>query len=155
MSKPREENPELARVLSRVNALMKHDLQSPLETQTSVQDSVTPEIPASAGHAGIPESEQEVPVLTEVYEGEPPLPASRSLDDIGVSAHPASSGPAAAQPDDEALEAIVAELMPLIRAEVKKAVRQELVNMEKIVNHRLETEFIQTLMQRLRSESAD
>jgi hypothetical protein len=152
MSKPREENPELARVLSRVNALMKHDLGSPREAQRpATQELVIPEepMPASAEQTQVPEPEPEVPVLTEVYEGEPPMPASHSLADFGVSASQEEVQ------DDEALEAIITELMPLIRAEVKKAVRQELVNMEKIVNHRLETEFIQTLMQRLRSEPAD
>lgn len=151
MSKPREENPELARVLSRVNALMKHGLESSVGAEEqAAQEQVAaeePMVPAPTVEALATESE--VPVLTEVYEGEPPIPASHSLADLDVSAAGEEVH------DEEALEAIVAELMPLIRAEVKKAVRQELVNMEKIVNHRLETEFIQTLMQRLRSESAD
>jgi hypothetical protein len=136
-----------------VNALMKHGLESSAGAEEPAPHEQVateePMVPAPIGEALAIESEPEVPVLTEVYEGEPPIPASHSLADLDVS----TAG--AEVQDEEALEAIVAELMPLIRAEVKKAVRQELVNMEKIVNHRLETEFIQTLMQRLRSESAD
>ena len=138
MSKPREENPELARVLSRVNALMKHDLEK--AAPPPLQQEVLMEAEALA--------ETEVPVLTEVYEGELPDFAPRSLDNL-VMTDAVAEKP---QPDDQSLEEIVAELMPLIRAEVKKAVRQELVNTEKIVNHRLETEFIQTLMEKLRAE---
>lgn len=133
MSKPREENPELARVLSRVNALMKHDLETAAPLSTPVQEEPV---------------EPEVPVLTEVYEGEMPEFAPHTLDDL-AAIDPITEPP---QPDDQALQEIVAELMPLIRAEVKKAVRQELVNTEKIVRHRLETEFIQTLLDELRAE---
>jgi hypothetical protein len=138
MSKPREENPELARVLSRVNALMKHDLE------TSAQEAQNQEAPVQEDGS----AEVEVPVLTEVYEGELPVLAVRSLDELP----PPVTASQTPQVDDAALEAIVADLMPLIRAEVKKAVRQELVNTEKIVNHRLETEFIQTLLEKLRAE---
>lgn len=133
MSKPREENPELARVLSRVNALMKHDLETAAPPLTPVQEAPV---------------EAEVPVLTDVYEGELPDFAPSTMDNL------AALGPVTEPPqiDDQALEEIVAELMPLIRAEVKKAVREELVNTEKIVRHRLETEFIQTLLEKLRAE---
>lgn len=144
MSKPREENPELARVLSRVNALMKHDLEKPEQTETQVDAA---EVTEAQSHE-VPALEPEVPVLTDVYEGELPPFTSRSLGELA----PPEQVPQPAQVDDEALAAIVAELMPLIRAEVKKAVRQELVNTEKIVNHRLETEFIQTLLEKLRAE---
>lgn len=133
MSKPREENPELARVLSRVNALMKHDLETAAPRSTPVQEEPV---------------EVEVPVLTEVYEGELPDFAPSTLNNLGALG-PVTEPP---QVDDQALEEIVAELMPLIRAEVKKAVREELVNTEKIVRHRLETEFIQTLLEKLRAE---
>ncbi|HEU4709110.1 MAG TPA: hypothetical protein VFS17_07355 [Methylophilaceae bacterium] len=137
MSKPREENPELARVLSRVNALMKHE------------EVVTEVFTESA------QDEPELPVLTEVYEGEPLDFAPRHPKEVGVQALATE----VAKPSEEELqaedrvEAILAQLMPLIHSEVKKAVRQELINMEKIVNHRLETEFIQTLLQRLRAEA--
>ena len=142
MSKPREENPELARVLSRVNALMKHDLEHPAHAEVEADA-------AELAEAELPEMpEPEVPVLTEVYEGELPAFTSRSLNEL-VPPEPVLQTP---QVGDAALEAIVAELMPLIRTEVKKAVRQELVNTEKIVNHRLETEFIQTLLEKLRAE---
>jgi hypothetical protein len=144
MSKPREENPELARVLSRVNALMKHDLEPTGEI-------VSEDNPPDQHIQALQEyPDDEVPVLTEVYEGElAPVPPDASA----AGAMAASAMPL--EPDDAALDAIVAELMPLIRAEVKKAVRQELVNMEKIVIHQLESEFLQTLMQRLRSDAAD
>jgi len=146
MRKPREENPELARVLSRVNALMKHDLEPASEASPAEQAAQTEQdFPVQD------QPEDEVPVLTEVYEGELAIPLPDDAESL-ASAHAESRS---SEPDDAALEAIVAELMPLIRAEVKKAVRQELVNMEKIVIHQLETEFLQTLMQRLRSDAAD
>ena len=149
MSKPREANPELARILSRVNALMKHELESPVMREPTPHESAVQKPVEQPSEISTPE--EEVPVLTEVYEGEPLVLAPRTIDDFAAF----TVDPSAAKPDDAALEAIVAELMPLIRAEVKKAVRKELINMEKIVNHRLETEFIQTLMQRLRSEPRD
>jgi len=148
MRKPREENPELARVLSRVNALMKHDLE-PATSELSGEE--VAERPVELTQGSI-EPEDEVPVLTEVYEGELAISASTDVDALSGAEAPAVEPQDA---DDAALDAIVAELMPLIRAQVKKAVRQELVNMEKIVIHQLETEFLQTLMQRLRSDSAD
>jgi len=154
MSKPREANPELARILSRVNALMKHELE-PTVTHEPAMDNPPAHEPAvqpSIEQASEPEEpEHDVPVLTDVYEGEAPILAPRTIDDFAAF----TVDPSADQPDDAALEAIVAELMPMIRKAVKKAVRKELINMEKIVNHRLETEFIQTLMQRLRSEQRD
>jgi hypothetical protein len=132
MSK-REENPELARVLSRVNALMKHD-------------PVMQPLPEAAVEAQV-SAEAEVPVLTDVYEGELPAFASHSQGGSATT-DPVTLTPSS---DEGAIEAIVAELRPLIHAEVKKAVRQELVNLEKIVNHRLETEFLQTLLEKLRT----
>jgi|GEM_PF-4057663 len=148
MRKSREENPELARVLSRVNALMKHDLE-PATSEISNEE--VAERPVELTQESL-EHEDEVPVLTEVYEGELAISASADIGEFG-GAEAAAVEPQDA--DDAALDAIVAELMPLIRAEVKKAVRQELVNMEKIVIHQLETEFLQALMQRLRSDPAD
>lgn len=145
MSKPREENPELARVLSRVNALMKHDLEKTVPMPSPPLERPVEPVEPVETEASV---EAEVPVLTEVYEGELPDFAPRSLDNLAV----ADGMEDKPQPDDQALEEIVAELMPLIRAEVKKAVRQELVNTEKIVNYRLETEFVQTLLEKLRAE---
>ena len=154
MSKPREANPELARILSRVNALMKHELESPVTHEPAVDNTPAqePSDQPPVEQASEPEEpEHDVPVLTDVYEGEAPILAPRTIDDFAAF----TVDPSAGQPDDAALEAIVAELMPMIRKEVKKAVRKELINMEKIVNHRLETEFIQTLMKRLRSDQRD
>ena len=137
MSKAREENPELARVLSRVNALMQHD-------EIAQERDQPPESTATTSGT----AEEEVPVLTEVYEGQPLNFAPRELEEVaGADLLPADSQ----QSREEKLEAILQELLPLIRAEVKKAVRQELVNTEKIVNHRLETEFIQTVLDKLRA----
>lgn len=136
MSKTREENPELARVLSRVDALMQHD--------EIAEEKGRPQEPSVTKSAA---DEEEVPVLTEVYEGQPLNFAPRELEEVaGTDLLPVDSQ----QDREERLEAILQELLPLIRAEVKKAVRQELVNTEKIVNHRLETEFIQTVLDKLR-----
>lgn len=136
MSKTREENPELARVLSRVDALMQHD--------EIAEEKGRPQEPSVTESAA---DEEEVPVLTEVYEGQPLNFAPRELEEVaGTDLLPVDSQ----QDREERLEAILQELLPLIRAEVKKAVRQELVNTEKIVNHRLETEFIQTVLDKLR-----
>lgn len=153
MSKPREANPELARILSRVNALMKHELESPAPHEPAMDEPPVhaPVVQPVEQTSQTPVPAEEIPVLTEVYDGAPPILAPRTIDDFAAF----TVDPSAEQPDDAALEAIVAELMPLIRKEVKKAVRKELINMEKIVNHRLEKEFIQTLMQRLRSEQRD
>lgn len=136
MSKTREENPELARVLSRVDALMQHD--------EIAEEKGLPQEPAATESVDV---EEEVPVLTEVYEGQPLNFAPRELEEVtGTDLLPVDSQ----QDREERLEAILQELLPMIRAEVKKAVRQELVNTEKIVNHRLETEFIQTVLDKLR-----
>ena len=136
MSKTREENPELARVLSRVDALMQHD--------EIAEEKGRPQEPSVTKSAA---DEEEVPVLTEVYEGQPLNFAPRELEEVaGTDLLPVDSQ----QDREERLEAILQELLPLIRAEVKKAVRQELVNTEKIVNHRLETDFIQTVLDKLR-----
>lgn len=140
MSKTREENPELARVLSRVDALMQHDEIA--EEKGRLQEPSVTESDAD---------EEEVPVLTEVYEGQPLNFAPRELEEVaGTDLLPVDSQ----QDREERLEAILQELLPLIRAEVKKAVRQELVNTEKIVNHRLEAEFIQTVLDKLRKDES-
>lgn len=137
MRKSREENPELARVLSRVNALMKHG-ETALNTTDDPGNAPSDEAP---GLDTVSEDAQ-IPVLTDVYEGEPlnfPATETSPVEEQAIQ--------------NANMEAILAELLPLIRAEVKKAVRQELVNTEKIVNHRLETELIQTLLERLRSDT--
>lgn len=140
MSKTREENPELARVLSRVDALMQHD--------EIAEEKGRPQEPSVTESAA---DEEEVPVLTEVYEGQPLNFAPRELEEVaGTDLLPVDSQ----QDREERLEAILQELLPLIRAEVKKAVRQELVNTEKIVNHRLEAEFIQTVLDKLRKDES-
>lgn len=132
MSKAREENPELARVLNRVNALMQHDEVAEASTQPAEPE----------------QTEEIIPVLTEIYEGEPLNFVPRDFDELALDVPTEDSSVSR----EERLEEILQELLPLIRAEVKKAVRQELVNTEKIVNHRLEKEFIQTVLEKLRNE---
>lgn len=136
MRKPREENPELARVLSRVNALMKHGDIAP--APTSDGETASDDVVSADSHIN-DVADADIPVLTEVYEGPPPSFRNTATEEEAA--------------ESLNVEAILAELLPLIRAEVKKAVRQELVNTEKIVNHRLESELVQTLLERLRNQT--
>ena len=132
-----KENNELAQVLNRINTLTKHGEGQAENT-----------IPA-----------EDIPQLTEVYEGEPltfiPRPAdefpilNELLDDAEVP--PAEvSGQIDAQ-QTEKIEALLVEMLPLIQVVVKKAVLQRLVEAEQPLCAMIEAEILQTLRERLQS----
>jgi hypothetical protein len=128
MSDQLPENHELAQVLSRINALMKHD-QPPAET---------------------PVFDEAIPVLTEVYEGEPLVftPRNEEFPTLSQVANPTDS------PDtilSELIEVVLSEMMPMIQAAVKEAVRQELENAEQSLGTKLEAEVIRAVRERLQS----
>jgi hypothetical protein len=124
-----EENHELAQVLSRINALMKHG-QPPAET---------------------PVFDEAIPLLTEVYEGEPLVftPHHEEFPTLSQVAKSTDEAPDAIPA--ELIEAVLSEMMPLIHVAVKKAVRQELENAEQSLGIKLETEVIHAVRERLQS----
>lgn len=134
-----EENNELAQVLNRINTLMKHG-----EVQAESSDQA-----------------ENIPQLTEAYEGEPLTFISRPagefpiLNELIADAEALSvgfSGQMEAQ-QAEKIEALLAEMLPLIQTAVKKAVLQKLVNAEQPLCAKIEAEIMQTLRERLQSLS--
>lgn len=124
-----EENHELAQVLSRINALMKHG-QPLVET---------------------PVFDEAIPLLTEVYEGEPLVfpPRNEEFPTLDQIANPTDDVPDAIPA--ELIEAVLSEMMPLIQAAVKEAVRQELENAEQLLGTKLEAEIVLAVRERLQS----
>ncbi|HEY8118376.1 MAG TPA: hypothetical protein VIE91_03990 [Methylophilaceae bacterium] len=122
-----ENNQDLAQVLGRINALMKH------------------------GDKSAPALDDEIPLLTEVYEGEPltftshrPKPASPDTTEIieGLDSKLSVTGPT---------HEMLNELLPLIQAAVRTAVQQELANAEQKLRSKIEVDVLESLRQRLRS----
>lgn len=124
-----EENHELAQVLNRINALMKHG-QPPAET---------------------PVSDEAIPLLTEVYEGEPLIftPRNEEFPTLNEVANTADNAPGAIPA--ELIEAVLSEMIPLIQVAVKEAVRRELENAEQSLGGQLEAEVIHAIRARLQS----
>lgn len=126
---------DLAQVLSRINALTKN--------QPADKD--------------LPQFDEGIPLLTEVYEGATPDLSARpdflpqaarifpSLNQIRVSETEAR----ALSP--ELIERLMAEMAPLIEEAVKKAVKSELKVAQEALNTRLEAELVQTLRLRLQT----
>lgn len=133
-----EESQELAQILSRVNAVMRH---GNAEEQKQQQE------PAVA--------DETIPLLTEVYEGEPvefsarPIPEFPILDE--VAQEPAAVTPTQVSIPAEILEALLAEMTPRIQSAVQQAVQQHLENAEAVLSIKLETELIQSLRERLQA----
>ena len=140
--KPTEENPgqqDLAQVLSRINALTKN---RPEDKE-------------------LPQFDEGIPLLTEVYEGTVPDLSARpdflpqvarifpNLNQIRVSEAEAR----ALSP--ELVERLMAEMAPLIEEAVKKAVKSELKAAQEALNTRLEAELVQTLRLRLQTALSD
>lgn len=123
------ENHELAQVLNRINALMKHG-QPPAE---------------------MPVFDEAIPLLTEIYEGELLTFTSRNEDfpTLNQIASPGNDVPDAIPA--ELIETVLSEMMPLIQAAVKKAVRQELENAEQSLGSQLEADVIHAVRERLQS----
>lgn len=126
---------DLAQVLSRINALTKNQ-------------------PADKP---LPQFDEGIPLLTEVYEGAVPDLAARpdflpqaarifpALNQIRVSEAEAR----ALSP--ELVQRLMAEMAPLIEEAVKKAVKAELKAAQEALNTRLEAELVQTLRLRLQT----
>ena len=136
-----KENNELAQVLNRINTLMKHG-------EIQAESSVPTENPT-----------ENIPQLTEVYEGEPltfvspPAGELPILNELLADAEALSvefSGQMEVQ-QAEKIEALLVEMLPLIQIAVKKAVLQKLVNAEQPLCAKIEAEIMQTLRERLQS----
>ena len=127
------ENHDLAQVLNRINQLVKTN-----------EANAQPE----------PESEDDIPLLTEVYE------EKSSLAFVNLSGNPAYSelnqaiqdAMAASQPvPAELADRFLAEVRPLILKAVKVAVLDESVKAEKLLTTKLEQEILLLLRNRLTS----
>lgn len=130
-----QEGHDLAQVLSRINALTKNQ-------------------PADKA---LPQFDEGIPLLTEVYEGTAPSLSARpdflpqvtrvfpGLNQIRVN----ESEARALSP--ELIERLMAEMTPLIEDAVKKAVKAELKSAQEALNNRLEAELVQTLRLKLQT----
>lgn len=135
MTDKSQDQQDLAQVLSRINALTKNQ-------------------PADKS---LPQFDEGIPLLTEVYEGAVPDLAARpdflpqaarifpALNQIRVSEAEAR----ALSP--ELVERLMAEMAPLIEEAVRKAVKAELKAAQEAMNSRLEAELVQTLRLRLQT----
>ena len=126
-----EQNEELARVLNRIQALTQHRAEDAVES--------------------VEASPEALPVLTDVYEGEPLVFAAHSLDEF-----PALRQIAGCQREDggippEVIEALLQEMRPVLRSAVKSAVEQELTRAAGTLHAQLEAELLQALRRRLES----
>lgn len=143
---PEEEDRQFERVLSRLDALMRHSHVSvPADTASRSADD-TVEYPV------------DVPVLTEVYQG-----AERSLLAVSAGGAPplltefagmpgaaAGTEPEPLAPSREAeIDMVVAELMPVLHEMVVNVVREELENARRELTARVIQEAERLLRQRL------
>jgi hypothetical protein len=130
-----EENHELMKVLNRINTLMGQP-----EQQIPVSD------------------EDDIPQLTELYEGEPLAFVARSAEEFPplqeveshIMADPELPVPTEI-PQAEVVEALLAEMMPVIQGIIKNAVLQEMENSEEALCAKLEIEIMQSLRENLQS----
>ncbi len=125
-----EQNPELARVLSRIQAL----------TQ-----------PAMAGESAEASTAEELPLLTEVYEGDPLVFAAHALDDFPALRQIAGYQQERGEIPPEVIEILLQEMRPVLRSAVKSAVEQELAQSTQALCEKLEAELLQSLRKRLES----
>lgn len=125
-----QENQELAKVLSRINALMRHEIP---ETATSTFD------------------DQEVPLLTEVYEGEPLVFSAHSIDEFPALRQIASHSESEGRIPPEVVELLLEEMKPVIKLAVKNAVEEQLEKATPMLCIKLEAELVQSLRKRLQS----
>ena len=119
-----EQNQELARVLSRIQALTQH-----LAT----------------------EDVDELPLLTEVYEGDPLVFAAHALDEFPALRQIAGYQQERGEIPPEVIEILLQEMRPVLRSAVKSAVEQELAQSAQALCDKLEAELLQSLRKRLES----
>jgi hypothetical protein len=124
-----EDNQELAKVLNRINALMQHH---------------APETEA-------PDGDDQIPLLTEIYEGEPLVFSARSLDEFPALRQIAGYSENQRQIPPEVIEILLQEMNPVIKSAVKAAVEQELEKSTQMLCAKLEVDLIQSLRKRLQS----
>ena len=125
-----EQNPELARVLSRIQALTQ-----PAATEDSAEASTV----------------EELPLLTEVYEGDPLVFSAHALDDFPALRQIAGYQQERGEIPPEVIEILLQEMRPVLRSAVKLAVEQELAQSTQALCDKLETELLQSLRKRLES----
>jgi len=134
---PKEIN-ELAQILNRINALVKpDDLQAD-----------GPEPPENLA--------ADIPQLTEIYEGELRPFITNSADELPVLSEivksPVSDAGAVLggiSGQAEKMEALLAEMAPLVQAAIKKAAEQKLIDAGKPARTKMEAEIMQVLRERL------
>lgn len=130
MSEQSEQNQELARVLSRIQALTQHVATEEV-AETSMLD--------------------ELPLLTEVYEGDPLVFAAHALDDFPALRQIAGYQQERGEIPPEVIETLLQEMRPVLRSAVKSAVEQELAQATQALCDKLEAELLQSLRKRLES----
>ena len=107
-------------------------------------------------------STENIPQLTEVYEGEPLIFISRPaaefpvLNEIvsnSVSAADAASAEVSGKASNQAeeMEALLAQMAPLVQAAIKKAALRKIIDAEQALQMQIEAEIMQTLRERLQS----
>ena len=119
-----EQNPELARVLSRIQALTQHVATEDVD---------------------------ELPLLTEVYEGDPLVFAAHALDEFPALRQIAGYQQERGEIPPEVIEILLQEMRPVLRSAVKSAVEQELAQSAQALCDKLEAELLQSLRKRLES----
>lgn len=134
-----EKNDELAQVLARVSVLMEHGGQTADEVEK--------------------ETATEIPMLTEVYEGQPVTfnavthPEAAAIDTSRLQNE--KTGPLQAEAvgpgKTVTIEDILLGMQPVIQAAVKEAVERELVHMEQTLRMKLEAELTQGLREHLQA----
>lgn len=144
MSKQKsEKNHELARVLARIDVLMKHGEQS--SSEVTVNDTVA-----------------DIPVLTEVYEGQPVtlgtfMPMAAAIPDQPGEQNERiepSRGEATQLAETEAIEELLAGMQPIIQEAIREAVQLELAEVEQTLCKKLEVELTQNLREHLQAKSS-
>jgi hypothetical protein len=142
----RNNNEQFEQVLSRLDALMKRgqspevpppptpsalDEEAATETAAVEQLAAEHELPSSTTPFVILEEPTEIPVLTEVYDGE--------------------VTPAAADESSELAEAVIDALMPLMLENLDIIVAEEAARMQQNIAERLRVEIAATLRERLQT----
>ena len=121
---------ELARVLNRIQALTQHTAEEQEQEQEQVE---------------------ELPLLTEVYEGEPLVFAVHALDDFPALRQIAGYQQEHGGLPPEVIDSLLQEMRPVLRSAVKAAVEQELAQSTQALCSELEAELLQALRKRLES----
>ena len=121
---------ELARVSNRIHALTQHTAEEQEQEQEQVE---------------------ELPLLTEVYEGEPLVFAAHALDDFPALRQIAGYQQEHGGLPPEVIDSLLQEMRPVLRSAVKAAVEQELAQSTRALCRKLEAELLQALRKRLES----